>query len=151
MFLLLGYLFTHTTITKRKAVAIYLLGAFGLLLRYIGTLTRSYTAGVIDQLFSGYSNFPSVVLAAAIFLFLWRRNWSFLIKPSRIRILRTVSGASFGIYLIHYYFLDFTVNFLTLDIRSWQWRIFGVPLVYLVSLFLVLVMKKIPLIRHLVP
>ena len=151
MFLLLGYLLTHTTVTRRKAIVIYLLGAFGLVLRYAGTLDLSYAAGAIDQLFYGYSNFPSVVLAAAVFLWLWRIDWSFFSKPSRIRILRTVSGASFGIYLIHYYFLDFTVNFFMLDIRSWQWRLFGVPLVYLVSLLCVLIMKKIPLIKRLVP
>lgn len=151
MFLLLGYLFAHTAITRKKAIVIYLLGAFGLVLRYVGTLTRSYAAGAIDQLFYGYSNFPSVALAAAVFLWLWRRDWSFFNKPSRIRILRTVSGASFGIYLIHFYLLRFFVESFAIDMHSWQWRFFGVPLVYLVSLLFVLIMKKIPLVKRLVP
>lgn len=151
MFVLLGYLLTHITLTKRQALLVYLLGAFGLLLRYVGTLMRSYAIGSIDQLFYGYSNFPSVVLAAAVFLWFWRKDWSFFSTPSRIRILRTISGASFGIYLIHFYFLRFFVDFFALDMRSWVWRIFGVPLVYLISLLAVLIMKKIPLIKHLVP
>lgn len=151
MFVLLGYLLTHITLTKRQALLVYLLGAFGLLLRYVGTLMRSYAIGSIDQLFYGYSNFPSVVLAAAVFLWFWRKDWSFFSTPSRIRILRTISGASFGIYLIHFYFLRFFVDFFALDMRSWIWRIFGVPLVYLISLLAVLIMKKIPLIKRLVP
>ena len=151
MFVMLGYLLTHITLTKRQALFVYTLGAFGLLLRYIGTLTRSYAIGSIDQLFYGYSNFPSVVLAAAVFLWFWRKDWSFFSVSSRIRILRTISGASFGVYLIHFYFLRFFVDFFALDMHSWEWRIFGVLLVYLVSLIAVLILKKIPLIKHIVP
>lgn len=151
MFLLLGYLLTHVELSRRQAGAVYALGVFGLVLRYAGSLLYSYRLGNIDQTFYGYSNFPSVVLAAAVFLWFWRRDWSALEKPGRAAVLRRISGASFGVYLIHFYWLRFLVDTFALDMRSWQWRLFGVPVVYLVSLAIVLLLKKIPLLKRLVP
>lgn len=151
MFLLLGYLLTHVELSRRQAGAVYALGVFGLVLRYAGSLLYSYRLGNIDQTFYGYSNFPSVVLAAAVFLWFWRRDWSALEKPGRASVLRKISGASFGVYLIHFYWLRFLVDTFALDMRSWEWRLFGVPAVYLVSLAVVLLLKKIPLLKRLVP
>lgn len=151
MFLLLGYFLTHIKLTKQQAGFVYIFGCFGLILRYVGSLMYSYRSGCINETFYGYSNFPSVVLAAAVFLWFWRRDWFILANSKSAFILRKISSASFGVYLIHFYWLRFLVDTFTLDMRSWQWRLFGVPAVYLVSLILVLCIKKIPLLKYIVP
>lgn len=151
IFVLLGYLLTHIRFTKMQAIAIYALGIFGLLLRYIGTLVKSYKLGSIDNTFYGYSNFPSVVLAVAVFLWFWRRDWSFFANGHRKNALRNLSSASFGVYLVHMYFLRFFVDTYSINMRSWQWRSLGVAVVYAVSLVFVLILKQIPYLKRIVP
>ena len=59
IFLLIGYYVTHYPISKQiRCRVIYPLGVFGLLLRYFGTLIRSYLLGGVDGMFSGCDRFP---------------------------------------------------------------------------------------------
>jgi surface polysaccharide O-acyltransferase-like enzyme len=151
IFVLLGYYLTRYPIKKTARYLLYFLGAFGWAVRYFGTLTRSYAAGDIDRTFFGYQLLPSVLLAVAVFVWFQYHDWSFFGTPRRIKWVRLLSGASFGIYLVHFYFLRFVVDTFQIDMRCWEWRLFGVPLVYLAALGITLVIKKIPGVRRILP
>lgn len=135
-------------IFNTKAMSIYW---FFIPLFALGTLVKSYKLGSIDNTFYGYSNFPSVVLAVAVFLWFWRRDWSFFANGHRKNALRNLSSASFGVYLVHMYFLRFFVDTYSINMRSWQWRSLGVAVVYAVSLVFVLILKQIPYLKRIVP
>ena len=153
IFLLIGYYVTHYPLSKQiRCRVIYPLGVFGLLLRYFGTLIRSYSLGGVDGMFSGCDRFPCVVLAVAVFVWFWYHDWSFFTENQKAqKLLRTVSGASFGVYLTHFYIMRFLLDTFGFNMRSWEWRILGTAAVYLLAITATLLLKKIPGLRRLVP
>ena len=151
-YLFLGYYITHYNIPKKiRTRMIYPLGAFGLLLRYVGTLVESFHIEAVGGTFRGYERFPCVVFSVAVFVWFWYHDWSFLNSGKKKHFLRVVSGASFGVYLTHFYILRYFVDTLQLDMQSWQWRVWGVPAVYLSSLIITLALKRVPGINKFVP
>ncbi|MGN8678637.1 hypothetical protein ACTNEA_07820 [Oscillospiraceae bacterium HCP3S3_F4] len=61
-----------------------------------------------------------------------------------IRLIKWLSGASFGIYLIHVLVIDRITSWFSVDTLSGWWRLFGAFAVYFVALLLVKVLQKIP-------
>ena len=66
-------------------------------------------------------------------------------------ILAQVSSCSFGIYLIHKIVMHYQIELLNIDMYSWQWRIFGIISTYMITLGIVYVLKKVPLLNKIVP
>ena len=67
------------------------------------------------------------------------------------RILKKISSASLGIYLIHIYFVDKLPIILHFSNKALEWRTIGVLIVWGICLAIVFVMKKIPLLKNIVP
>lgn len=151
MFLLLGYYIANYDISPRNRKIIYLCGIAALLIRYGYSLYGSYKIGNIDRTLFNYVYFPSVMLAVAVFVWFKYMDWSFLTKPQIISVIKKLSSASFGIYLTHFYIMRFIVDYFYIPMQSWEWRIFGIPLVYFISLLCVKILKEIPFFRRMVP
>lgn len=150
MFLLIGYWIAHYPISKRMRMTSYVLGVFGILLRYFGTLLLSYRDGYVNMFFSGYERFPSVLLAIPVFIWFYYHDWDFLGEKQRDLLVK-LSGASFGVYLIHFYLLQVFTVIIGVDMRSIWWRSLGTPVLYPLSVMLVLLGKKIPVVKKLLP
>ncbi|WEV56590.1 acyltransferase [Ligilactobacillus acidipiscis] len=153
LYILLGYLATHDFhFSVKQRVAIYILGILGWLARFSTVLDWSIRDNEINNTMGGYLNFPTVFYAFAVFTFVQyevsNMKWY---KKINTNLLKMVSGASFGIYLIHIYFVEMLPQIFNFDYRSLFWRTFGVLGVYLICLIIVLIIKKIPLLRKLVP
>lgn len=151
IFPLIGYWITKYPISKKVRTWIYSFGVFGWAIRFIYTLVASLRNGYIDQTMFGYTNYPSVFLGVAVFVWFWYHDWSALNKPKVVSVLRTLSGASLGVYLIHFYLMKAIVSFFHIPMQSIIWRTAGIPLVYLISLAAVLIGKKAPIVKHLFP
>lgn len=154
IYLLLGYVITHDQSlfsSKAKRHIIYLLGFAGLILRYVATLLKSYQINDIDRTFWGYQRFPCVLLSVAVFVWFWYHDWSYFANGLPKKIIRVLSSASFGIYLTHFYILRFWVSHFNIEMTSWKWRVFGIPLVYGISLIVTLLIGKIPYMQKIVP
>ena len=68
------------------------------------------------------------------------------------KLIVTVSGASFGVYLIHKLVLDNIVcGVIGVSMSSVLLRTLGPIIIYLVCVLVVLVLKKIPFINKIVP
>lgn len=151
LFVLLGYCVTRYPLEKKQRMLIYLGGVSSWGIRYIYTLRKSYVLGNIDSMLSGYLNFPSVFLALAIFVWFWYHDWSLLNHPKWRKVIRTLSSACFGVYLIHFYILRFIIDSTNISMQTYKWSVVGVPVVYLLSLGFVLIMKRIPIVRRIIP
>ena len=151
VFVLLGYCITSYPLKKKQRLLIYISGFCGWAIRYFYTLSKSYDLGYIDSTFSGYVNFPSVLLAVAVFTWFWYHDWSLLENPNIVKVIRQLSSASFGVYLIHFYILRFIIDTFCISMQSYGWSILGIPFVYGLSLTLVLVFKRIPFINNFIP
>ncbi len=152
MFPVLGYLLAKTELTRGMRCGLYAAGIAGFLLRFVSTLVLSSPEAGMYQVFWGPTNFPTVMLAVAVFVLFKQIPWERLFSTSGcVRALATASGASFGIYLTHMVFFYYAGALTGLDGSRLLWRTVMPFVAYAVCLVGTLVMKRIPGVRAIVP
>ena len=153
IFIFLGYLLSTTEkLNKKYMRIIYCLGIISVIFRYILIYYFSTKNGTLDRRLFGYTQFHSVFLASAVFIFFKNMNFITIEENNKVsNILANMSGCSFGIYLIHKIVIYYEVTLLELSIYSWQWRTIGVITTYIISLCIVYLLKKIPIVKRIVP
>lgn len=149
---LIGYLLANTDINKKFRILIYILGLIGFFMYFYLTVQNSFKTGRFDKTYAGYMNIPAIFMGTAVFLFFKYGKWNFIDKHEKaVRLVRNLSSASFGVYLIHYYLKDFSIRHFGIDPRSTLYRIVGTFIIYGLSVIIVRVIQKIPVIRKMVP
>lgn len=149
---LIGYLLANTDINKKFRILIYILGLLGFFMYFYLTVQNSFKTGRFDKTYAGYMNIPAIFMGTAVFVFFKYGKWNFIDKHEKaVRFVRNLSSASFGVYLIHYYLKDFSIRHFEIDPRNTLYRIAGTFIIYGLSVIIVRVIQKIPVIRKMVP
>lgn len=149
---LIGYLLANTDINKKFRILIYILGLIGFFMYFYLTVQNSFKTGRFDKTYAGYMNIPAMLMGTAVFVFFKYGKWNFIDKHEKaVRFVRNLSSASFGVYLIHYYLKDFSIRHFGIDPRNTLYRIVGTFIIYGLSVIIVRVIQKIPVIRKMVP
>ena len=151
LYAITGYYLSRTEFSLRQRAVIYACGIAGWLIHYFGTLVASAEQASVVRLFKGYGNFPAFIQAVAVFVFFRYLFAKHRISDQAKSLLFKLSGLTFGIYLIHRYFLIVLLKEMSIDDRSMMWRIVGGIFVFILSAHVVILIKKIPLIRKAVP
>lgn len=149
IYVLLGYYVSKTDFRKKHRVVIYLLGMAGLLIHIGMTALWSFRDGTMNYTFRGYTNFPTLFYALAIFVAI--KYYSKVCGDKLQKNIVFMSGASFGVYLLHKYPIYILCYLLHVDEFSVVWRIIGTILVYAISVIVVKCLQKIPIIGKLIP
>ena len=145
IFAVLGYLLYTTELSLWQRIVLYALGAFGAVVRYFHTAIASVQEGAINKLTWEHQNWPTVLLAAAVFVFVkYACRYPLFQREKFVRLVKWLSGASFGIYLIHVFIMEQITYRFSINTLSGWWRLFGAFAVYFVALLLVKVLQKIP-------
>lgn len=156
---LLGYLLNQRHIPKKY---------IGLVVVFIGLatlLTAMGTHYIVAQSDGEYSNFftryyqPNVIaISVGVFLLMMRwQHAKLLSNPLTSTIVRHIAVASFGIYLLHPAILDMLhEGWLGFELNAMSFHpILGIPLTVFVtttiSLIIVLTLRRIPVVRTIVP
>ena len=151
IYVILGYLLSTQDIPKKYRYILYGLAILGMLYRYVTTYIYSYDANTIIKTTWGYMQFHAIIQACAVFLFIKNLNLKKLETNKKITsYIAKISSCSFGVYLIHLIVKYYEVELLSINVRSWQWRTTGVITTYLISLLIVLIIKKIPVLKRIV-
>ena len=151
IYVILGYLLSTQDIPKKYRYILYGLAILGMLYRYVTTYIYSYDANTIIKTTWGYMQFHAIIQACAVFLFIKNLNLKKLETNKKITsYIAKISSCSFGVYLIHLIVKYYEVELLSINVRSWQWRTIGVITTYLISLLIVLIIKKIPVLKRIV-
>ena len=149
---LLGYLFSTHNFTKKQRTVIYILGILAAIFRYSMTYYWTTTSHVLNKTLFGYTQFHSVLLSSAVFVFIKNIDFNKKIESEKItKFLSKIASCSFGIYLIHQIVMYYEKSIFVINSASWQWRTLGVISTYLISLSIVYLLKKIPVVRKIVP
>ena len=157
IFVFLGYYLSKTDLTKHQRIMIYLAGICGIVIRYAGIYLLSTRDGEKNTLFFNYGYFPSVMLACAVFVLAKNINFKKIIEKLHIpyAIIQTMASCSLGIYLIHrivmYYELQYLGIHFQITNETMLWRTVFILVTYLISLAIVWIVKKIPVLKELVP
>lgn len=152
IYVILGYLLSTEELNKKQRIVIFI-GAFvGLIYRYLTTFILSKNAGYVVKSSWGYFSWHCILLSSAIFVFIKNLNFDAKINNDKLRkYLANIAGCSFGVYLIHMIVKYYISHFLNWNEYSWSFRTIGIVAVYLISLGIVWTLKKIPIIKKVVP
>lgn len=150
LYIIIGYLINTNKIDRRIEAVIYILGIIGLLLQIFGTYSLSMEKGRFVGTYKGYENLPCILYSVAIFLLV--KNICEKIKSEKFYlIINKIKKYTFSIYLIHWFIIDFINDTVKLDTNSMIY-IFGIPvIVILLCIAITYLLRKIPIIRHIVP
>lgn len=151
LFPIAGYLFSVTDFNKIQRAVIYTLAILGLALRYFGTWYLSSKDGTLNQTFYGYMGYWSVILACGVFtLFKYFKPFQKLAEMPRVcKIISIVSGCSFGVYLTHMIILRALLRLI--GSSCWEWRLLVPFLIYTLAVAFTLILKKMPVLKNIVP
>ena len=120
--------------------------------RYFTTFILSKSAGYVVKSSWGYFSWHCILLSIAIFVFIKNLNFDAKIKSNKLKkCLANVAGCSFGIYLLHMIVIYYIIEIFKRIEYSWSFRTIGILVVYLISLGIVFILKRIPIIKKVVP
>lgn len=115
------------------------------------TIYLSYNAGHVVYSFRGYLNVPCVLFSVGIFVFIKYD----LVKIMKIGIIKKLVNFldfyTFGIYLIHLDILCIFLKFFNINVYSIIYRLFFPIILIGVSVILIWLIRKIPIIKRIVP
>ncbi len=149
IYVLLGYYISKSDFERKQRFGIYLFGTVGFLIHFGMTALLSLQDGAMNYTFRGYTNFPTVLYSIAIFVAIKYYNGAGTKKiKKRIGFL---SGASFGVYLLHKYPIYVLCYLFPINEFSVTWRILGTLMVYVLSVIAVKCLQKIPYMNKLIP
>lgn len=151
IYVILGYLLSTQDLNKKQKYTIYIGAIIGLVFRYLTTFFFSKKAGITIKTTWGYASWHCMLLSMAIFISGKNLKIDILNKKIVTQILAEMSKCSLGIYLIHMFVRYYEVKLLNINTASWQFRTFGVILTYVISLVIVYILKKIPVVKKIVP
>jgi len=155
LYVLLGYYLNSVSLNKKTRYIIYALGVAGWALHFFGTLVLTPDFGgreTINMAFKGYMNFPCVFHSVAVFVLFKQCNFSILTRNKFVlQLINKMHASTLGIYLVHIYLLGIIVGLLHIDESSLTWRILGSLLIFVLAFVFVQCLKRIPIIRNVVP
>ena len=153
-YFVLGYLLADIKLGSRRRI-FYALGCIiAIAITYAGTNILTRASGQIDDYFYSYFS-PATVLASICGYLLLKEVGENLGQAAKI--VREVSATSFGIFLIHIFVAEWLRNG-DLGFRLYSWMaasIYMIPLtglaVFFLSSLIVFTMRKIPVLKMVVP
>lgn len=152
IFVVLGYLLATQDINKKIRHAIYAIALFCLCFRYGQIFISSANLGYVDRTLFNYNSFTAIFPAVAVFLFIKNIDWNKTLVVKHSQQLATISGCSFGVFLIHKIILDyFFIGYLGLTYNRLLVRLILPVFLYLLSVAIVFIIKKIPYVKNIVP
>ena len=145
LYAIIGYLLNEYETPKKLRIILYLSSIAGFLIHLIGTYHVSMEAGYIVQTYKG--GMPCMLYTVGIFV--WIKYNGAKMLNNRI-ISKTVSFLkeyTFGIYLVHWYIKDIMVSDFGIDERSIVFRLIGPFVIIAISVLILAVIKRIPLLK----
>lgn len=158
---IMGYAIKKTQITDKVINLSYIMAAVSIMATAVGSYILSKNSGKFDPFFTYGFSITTVVYSICLFILLLGATDNKKLPTSHIKIEKIIgvaAKASMGVYLVHpillYYIINglFGIFLLSAPFLS---PIISVPtitiLLVFVSLIIVTIMQRIPLIRKIVP
>ena len=152
IYVLLGYLLVNCyQFTLKQRRIIYLIGTIGLFSRLLTVMFWSLEARKIVNVLGGYTALPTVAYSIAVFVF-FQYDLDKMVNIDYLRKfdLSKIAGYSFGVYLLHMFFIIGLPRVFHFSNYSILWRTIGVLVVYGLCVIIVAVLNRIPYLRKVI-
>lgn len=167
VYALLGYLISEYEPPTWMRWTIYGLAVGAFLAQWLGTYVDSQNIQAVSNLYKGYDKLPSYLYATGIFLLIKRvsedvMRW----KPVRF-VIERMAKYTFATYLMHWYLMEMFIDMFrapwftnlfhtapldTLVVGASMWyRLLTPFLLYAVVMGISWVLRKIPLVKYIIP
>lgn len=150
LYALLGYQLAQCTISKSAKTVVVLAAIAALAVRYFGTILLSVRQGTLVTDFYGYTTVWALLPAMAVFLMAKDIPMNNISDATR-RVLALLSSFSFGVYLMHLFVIAVFSKVFQISNASLLYRLGGPAIIYVICCVSVFVLKKIPVLRTIVP
>ncbi|WP_165364213.1 acyltransferase [Sporolactobacillus sp. THM19-2] len=150
-YVLTGWYLVTFSINKKMRYTIYLLGFISGIAISIGTYYFSLPTKQLNQLFFEYNSIFVYFLSVAVFVLFQSIKWDSLITPKLTRWLTIISSTSFGVYIIHFFVIIELDRYFHVDNTSLYYMTVHPVIVFAISSLTVYFMKRMPLIKHIMP
>lgn len=156
IYVLFGYLISTEEWSRTKRIILYISALCSGIFAAWYTITKSDAAGKTQLYMLSYDFFPSGLTGAAIFvfvkhLFVHSPRLSAPAEGGKLTgFIRTVSSACMGVWLTHSLGILFMAYVTNLRTDGYLWRFACPPVVFIMCVAGVLILKKIPLLKHIV-
>lgn len=150
---MLGWFLTHTDIFQKQRRLIYILGVVAIIFMFGVTVYILQKQQALDRNAYALIGLPVLILSVAVWL--WAEaifTEKFNAKHQRlVHLLPKLSSASLGIYCIHLFVLQGLAKLLAVSDNSLLYMLVLPILTYLVSLVVILIAQKIPVVKRILP
>lgn len=153
IYLLLGYLLSTTKLDKKTRILIYVLAIMALVTRYSYTMIASINDRSLNRASWGYTAFTGVLPTLAVFIFVKNVKWEAIWKKVKIKptYISKIASCSFGVYLIHMLVKGKMVSVFGINTQSYFYRLIFPIILYVICVIVVTIIKKIPILKKIVP
>jgi len=150
IYILLGYLLHKNEISHKWRIVIYIFAILGFAMKVIGTYVLSLQTGQLDGTFGHYYNVPCFLLSVGMFVFI--KELGNRIKSDKaIRGIEFFSGYALASYVLHQYVLEYIIGPFDFEVYTLSYNLIVPIVVYLICVSMAYILRKIPIIRRLVP
>lgn len=126
-------------------------GISGLLMHICGTYILSMSDGSINSAFKGYNNLPCLLYSCGAFIVLYFLGSKVMKYRIIGKVISFIGKYTFPIYLMHWFVIDILTRNLGIDTTSIIWRL-GAPIpIGLLVVLIAWLIRKIPVVRGIVP
>ncbi len=151
LYLFIGYLLKEYETKRWQRLCIYAAALGGLFLYSYGTQVLSFEAGRIVDTLKGATNITSVCYATGVFV-LFRQVGNRLMDVKWLsKTVYVLKDYTFCVYLMHMPILQGIKGLFDFDTRSILWRVGGFLVIVPLCMALTWVLRKIPIVRSIVP
>ncbi|CAK1229871.1 Surface polysaccharide O-acyltransferase WecH (WecH) [Fructobacillus fructosus] len=144
----MGWYLKHFPLDRRKTAWLTAAGICSMLITIILTIIVSKMRGeFVREAYSIWGVF-AILWSASIYNFF---QYSLVSWTPSVRIqilLKTVASTSLGVYVVHYFFIDWITHYQLISQSSLKMEILVPVLVWIISTFIVLLIQKIPFFRR---
>lgn len=150
IYIFAGYIIEHYKFLFSIKLIIYLFGIFGLLLHIFGTQILILRYKKTIEIHKGYLNLPCILYSCALFLFIKEFNILFS-KKIYIEFINKIGTLTMGSFYMHFPMMKIYIKNFKINKLGLKYRLFGGIIICSLCLILTALMKKIPIIKYVVP
>ena len=150
IYIFAGYIIHNYPFSKLSKVIIYIIGIFSFFVHLIGTKVLTFRYRTINKLQKGYLNLPCIFHSCSFFLFI--KEYSYLVtKIIHKKYINEIGSLTLGPFFMH-----LTVNETIYKFSKFKKLIdfnllFHSSVIFSICLILSYILKKIPILKFLVP
>lgn len=148
---LCGYYIHKYDINKNIRLILYLFSIIGVLIIFVGTCYLSMSSGNYVATFKDYVSIPVMVYSVGLFVFIKNNLVNIMDNIKIHNVVSFLDLYTFGIYLIHWFVIQFLIEIFKININSLIYRLLAPFLIILVCIGITYIIRKIPIVKRIVP